>query len=61
MSDWSEVVRCRFCYKRYTYDCPMFHIEYETYNDQNGQWYSTDYTNDNGFCDHGEYHKWQNQ
>ena len=53
MADWSEVVRCRYCKKRFTYDCPMFHIELLTYEDDH--WQQTDLTEDNGYCHYGEH------
>ena len=45
-ADVSEVVRCKYCIRRYdTDECPMcFLIE--------GKYY--EYTNENGFCDRGE-------
>jgi len=59
MSDWAEVVRCKYCNKRYTIDCPMFHLEFLTYDKE--QWCPSDFTYDDGFCDRGEYREWQTQ
>ena len=41
-----EVVRCKYCIKRYdTDECPMCFLS-------RGQYY--EFTQDDGFCDHGE-------
>ena len=45
-ADVADVVRCKYCIRRYdTDECPMCYLS-------EGKYY--EYTNENGFCDRGE-------
>ena len=51
--DAVTVVRCKDCWKRGGYHCPMF-FEEQTYNEDDGyDWIERDHTSDDGFCNDG--------
>lgn len=51
--DAVEVVRCRDCmYRGFDY-CPMCHDEYTYDEDDGGDYYTVDNTDDDGFCHMG--------
>ena len=52
--DVVPVVRCKDCWKRGGYQCPMFYEELESYDEGAYEWIAHDNTERNGFCDRGE-------
>ena len=52
--DAVPVVRCKDCWKRGGYQCPMFYEELESYDEGAYEWIAHDSTEKNGFCDRGE-------
>ena len=51
--DAVPVVRCKDCWKRGGYHCPMF-FEEQTYNEDDGyDWIDRDHTSDDDFCNDG--------
>jgi hypothetical protein len=52
--DAVPVVRCKDCWKRGGYHCPMFYEELWSYDEDSSKWIEHDKTVDNGFCHRGE-------
>ena len=52
--DAVPVVRCKDCWKRSGYHCPMFTEEPETYDGDLVEWIAEDRTEDDGYCERGE-------
>lgn len=51
--DAVPVVRCKYCKYRGYDDCPMCHDEYTYDEDDGGDYYTVDNTEDDGFCHMG--------
>lgn len=49
-----ELVRCRECVLRGSDYCPMCHDEYTYDEDDGGDYYTVDNTDDDGFCHKGK-------
>ena len=52
--DGVPVVRCKDCWKRGGYQCPMFYEELVSYDEWVSDWIEHDKTTDDGFCHCGE-------
>lgn len=52
--DAVPVVRCKDCWKRGGYHCPMFYEEMTCCDDDGYDWADHDNTEDDGFCHCGE-------
>lgn len=48
--DAVPVVRCKDCWKRGGYHCPMFYEELMSYDEDRSEWLEHDQTENDGFC-----------